>query len=425
MPRLILAFAAPVTDTRASPAQPCIPVHFLKTATLKPEEDRDVEHALHKYWELPGILKVGGLFLLHGETPGCKEKFRFPKPGRFRCLPVELQSSQHSYSPGNCGQLEFTQAPSLSRSPPAELSPKLPARLNMDELLKPASIVRTTRKDNTEPDLFQELSLRQHSDALETRPKPQQHKAPATPEDALEILRNEPDYDSLISVLAFLSRHGRDGAGVPSIKLPSPLSAQLVQVLVSEIVPNYWALLIEDVHQPKNSGLRLLLYCLSSIAAVNALLVRLRALVQEAKSESTETLRRPDISLNLGILLDLLCRVLQGDGWLLEAYRVATSGNDGPARVRPRLQEIVSTCGGGRVVSLAAEAEEIAKSGTSGKKVADIWPADSAQYTQWLGRNVVTLVLSELPAEETKFVSDLFAKALRLGNSGRAQITPG
>ena len=287
----------------------------------------------------------------------------------------------------------------------------------MDELLNPASIVRTTRKD-TEPDFFQELSLHQRSDSPETRPKPRQHKAPATPENALEILKHEPDYDSLISVLGFLSRHDSDGAGFPSIKLPSPLSAQLVQVLVSEIVPNYWALLVEDVHQPKTSGLRLLLYCLSSIAAVNALLVRLKALVQESKSESAGKLRRPDISLNLGILLDLLCRVLQGDGWLLEAYRVATSGKDGPARVRPRLQEIVSTFGGGRVVSLAAEAEEIAKADASGNNVTDIWPADSLQYTHWLGRNLVSLVLSELPPEETKFVSELFAKALRLGNSG-------
>jgi telomere length regulation protein len=287
----------------------------------------------------------------------------------------------------------------------------------MDELLRPASIIRTT-KNNSEAGFLKELTLRERPNSAETKPKPQ-HKAPATPEDALELFKHEPDYDSLNSALAFLSRHQTDGSSFPSIKLPSPLSAQLIHVLVSEIVPNYWALLVEDVHQPKNSALRLLLYCLSSITGVNAILVRLRALIQEAKSEATAKAKRPDISLNLGILLDLLCRVLQGDGWLLEAWRVATSGQDGPARTRPRLQEMVATFGGGRVISLAAEAEEIARAADLSKKVGNIWPADSLQYTEWLGRNIVKLVLSDLGPDEIKFGSDLFAKALRLGHSGK------
>lgn len=287
----------------------------------------------------------------------------------------------------------------------------------MDELLRPASVIRKA-KDNSEAGFLQELTLRERSNGAETRPKPQ-NKTPSTPEDALETLKNEPDYDSLVSALTFLSRYESDGSSFPSIKLPSPLSAQLVHVLVSEIVPNYWALLIEDAHQPKNSGLRLLLYCLSSITGINAILVRLRALIQEAKSEATAKAKRPDISLNLGILLELLCRVLQGDGWLLEAWRIATSGQDGPARTRPRLQEMVATFGGGRVVAIAAEAEGIARASDSSKKVGNIWPADSVQYTEWLGRNIVKLVLSDLGPDETKFGSDLFAKSLRLGHSGK------
>jgi telomere length regulation protein len=275
-------------------------------------------------------------------------------------------------------------------------------------------------KKEAEPDLLRLSSVQERSNP-ETQQKPSHYKTAATPEDALEILKHEPDYDSLISALAFLSRHQTHG--FPFLKLPSPLSAQLIQVLVSEIVPNYWALLVEDVHQAKNSGLKLLLYCLSSITGVNAILIRLRAFIQEAKSEAPTKAKRPDISLNLGILLDLLCRVLQGDGWLLEAYRVATLGQEGPARIRPRLQEIVTTLGGGRVVSLAAEAEELAKANNTNKKPDNIWPADSLQYTQWLGRNIVKMVLTDLTPDQGKFVSDLFAKALRLGHSGKIPQT--
>ncbi|KAK4240795.1 telomere length regulation protein-domain-containing protein [Achaetomium macrosporum] len=287
----------------------------------------------------------------------------------------------------------------------------------MDELLKPASIARRTKKD-AEADFLRELSLRERSDGAEARSQVQ-HKPPGSQEDALEILRHEPDYDSLISVLSFLSRHEPPDSHLPIIKLPSPLSAQLVQILVSNIVPNYWAILTEDVHRGKNSGLKLLLYCLSSITGVNAILVRLRALVQEAKSEAAAKPKRPDISLNLAILLDLLSCVLQGDGWLFEAWRLATWGTDESARVKPRVQEIVATLGSGRIISLAAEAEEVAKANNPSKRVDDIWPANSLQYTQWLGRNIVKLVLSDLRPDQRKLCSDLFAKALRLGHSDR------
>lgn len=294
----------------------------------------------------------------------------------------------------------------------------------MDELLTPASIIRTARRDSG-ADLVQASSSQQHSGSSAQKaatPRPQPGRPPASPEDALETLRREPDYDSLISVLRFLSRHGTQDLAFPSIKLPSPLSAQLVQVLVSDIVPNYWALLIEDAGagDAKHSGLKLLLYCLSSVAGINAILVRLRALIQEARSEATDRTKRPDISLNLGILLDLLSRVLHGDGWLLEAWQVATSGQDGPARVRPRVHEIAATFGSGRIVSLAAEAEEIAKTGSTKKRSADdFWPADSLRYSLWLGRNIVTWQLSDSASQEPKLGPDLLAKALRLGHSGK------
>jgi telomere length regulation protein len=287
----------------------------------------------------------------------------------------------------------------------------------MDDLLRPAGIIRTiTGSKETEADFLRESKAEGRSISAETKSKSEQ-KAPASPEEALEALRHEPDYDSLIVVLNFLSRHKFESSDFPSIKLPGPLSAQLVQVLVSEIVPNYWTLLIEDAHQAKDSGLRLLLYCLTSTAGVNAILVRLRALIQEAKSEATSKTKRPDVSINLGILLDLLCRLLQGDGWLLDAYTAATSGTDGPARVKPRVQEIVATFGSGRIVSLTAEAEEIAKAKGS-NKVGDVWLADSSQYLHWLGRNIAKLISSRLPPEEMRSVSGLFAKALYLGHSG-------
>ncbi|KAK4162551.1 telomere length regulation protein-domain-containing protein [Cladorrhinum sp. PSN259] len=282
----------------------------------------------------------------------------------------------------------------------------------MDELLSPVSTVRI-RNNDPDSDLFRQISIQ------ETKENQQQaHSSPiSSSEDVLEKLKHEPSYDSLVSALRFLSRDQKDGSDVPSIKIPSPLSAQLVQALVAEIVPNFWALLKEDGQESKSSGFRLLLYCLSSITGINGILVRLRSLIQEFKSEARGQMKRPDITVNLGILLDLLSNLLKGDGWILEAWQVATTGQNSPARVRPRVQEILTTLGGGRIISLAAEAEQIVKTSNTNNTIDDVWPADASQYTLWLGRNVVKWQQSGKAPDHPKFGSDLFSKALKLGHT--------
>lgn len=289
----------------------------------------------------------------------------------------------------------------------------------MDELLKPVS---TVRRNHNEEDFLRELSVRDPSNSVKAKPKPPQISHPASPEDALEVLKNEPDYDSLVSVLRFLSGNGsQEAPGFAGIKLPNPLNVQIVQVLVSDIVPTYWMLLTEDKHEGKDSGLKLLLYCLSSITGINATLLRLSTLIQEAKSEVTDKEKRPDISLNLGVFLDLLCRLLRGDSWITEAWRAATAGQDSPARVKPRVQQILRTFGSGRIISVAAEAEEATKTGSL-KTSDNIWLADPLQYTLWLGRNIVTWQSSDFATKEPKFASDLFIKARSLGHYGKMFI---
>ncbi|KAK0624707.1 telomere length regulation protein-domain-containing protein [Bombardia bombarda] len=253
--------------------------------------------------------------------------------------------------------------------------------------------------------------------------KPKVNSPKTPPEDALEVLRHEPGYDLLVSTLRQLAREQPDSASF-SIHRPSPLSAQIVQVLVSEIVPNYWTLLKEDSNDGGNasssSALGLLLTCLRSITSINAILVRLRALIQEAKAETGNKTKRPDISMNTAILLDLLCNVLQGDVCVSEIWRKASAGQDVDSpKLRPLSQELLSIFGSGRIISLAAEADEISKTGSNKTTAAadGIWPADALRYTQWLGQNIVKWQLSDPTAEQTKLCSDLFAKALRLGRS--------
>ncbi|KAK0670386.1 telomere length regulation protein-domain-containing protein [Cercophora samala] len=287
----------------------------------------------------------------------------------------------------------------------------------MDDFLTPVSTVRITNKKESEPPQSP-VSSQQKSPSTASR-----KSTPTSPEDALELLKQQPSYDELIACLRFLSKHHSEN-DIPTIKLPSPISAQLVQVLVSEIVTNHWVLLKEDAGDSKNSGFKLLLYCLSSITGINAILVRLRALIQEykAESEGPGKLKRPDIHLNLETLLDLLENLLKGDGWIVEAWQTAkaSAGSDATTlavRMRPRVQEILSLFGGGRIVSLAAEAESIVKANKTAKDDDyEIWVADAQQYTTWLGRNIVTWQSSAGATENPKFGSDLFSKGLKMGH---------
>lgn len=242
-----------------------------------------------------------------------------------------------------------------------------------------------------------------------------------TPESALEALKSEPDYDTLVAVLQYLARWS---SGVPwSIARPSPQSAQIVHVLVSEIAPNYWTLLREGSNQGKHHGaksktsdLALFLSCLRSISGINAILVRLKALAQESKS-SPSAIKRPDVSLNIAVALELLCAVLDSDLFLSETWKWTTTGVEDSIKKRPLANELVTIIGGGRIVSLAAEAQTAVKERPSESQKS--WVADGKEYSTWLGRNIISWTRQAPPDEDIAICSNLLTKALRLGYPGR------
>ena len=67
---------------------------------------------------------------------------------------------------------------------------------------------------------------------------------PSTPEEALDVLRAEPDLESLSDTLKYLI-HDAPSTSKFHITHPSPMAAQIINVLVSSILPNYWAVLRE------------------------------------------------------------------------------------------------------------------------------------------------------------------------------------
>ncbi|KAK3501148.1 telomere length regulation protein-domain-containing protein [Neurospora crassa] len=283
----------------------------------------------------------------------------------------------------------------------------------MNGLLTPISTSRLSANPN-EP-LLQEVGLKKET----VKPNQSPGQRPLnSPEEALEVLRHEPNYDQLVATLRFLS-HEDLAASTFSIKELSPMTAKLVQVLVSEIVPNYWTLLNEDSHKTKSSALGLLLACLRSLTGVNAIIVRLRAWLQEAKSGDGKS-KRPDIAINLAVLLNLVCLLLKGNDSIRGIWKSATRTLNGNLNTRMLSQELLSTFGSGRIISLTAEAIEHAKGHKAEIDVNNIWLANGPEYTKWLSQNIVKWQLTSPTSDETKLCSELFLKALRLGHSDMA-----
>lgn len=274
----------------------------------------------------------------------------------------------------------------------------------MDELLRPVS--RTyVKSEVTEEPLLQKVQASSSA-------TPTWDFKPTSLEDISEALNHEPDYDTLISALRFV---GKGGSGNEhfNIGAPGPEAARIIQILVTDIVPNYWAILKESSSGGKASHLALLLDSLRSLAGLNAVLLRMRTLAQEQKSQSTEV-KRSDVLLNLKITLELLGEILGGDGSVSRLW-TNTSATTDAMKQRILSKDFVNVIAGGRIISYSAEAESLISQETKGQI---IWVAGGIEYTRWLTRNIISWSKgSEIPVEK-KLLADLLSKALRLGYSG-------
>ncbi|KAJ0313395.1 hypothetical protein COL516b_000331 [Colletotrichum fioriniae] len=257
-----------------------------------------------------------------------------------------------------------------------------------------------------------------------TSNKPQSSKPAAietlSVENALETLKNQPDYDNLIGVLKSLTDGSVAATGF-RLATPSPEAAQIIQCLVSEIVSNYWPLLkedasggsgIHDVDSPKD--VELLLRCLRSVTGLNAIITRMKALIQESKS-SAKDVKRPDLSLNLNVLLEVSSAVLGGDDYLAALWASSSAGLESAARRRPMANEFMALVAGGRLISVAAEADAIANPDKINKN--QLWIADGQQYSRWLGRSVGAWAKGDNSSDDVKLYALMkqFINELLLG----------
>jgi telomere length regulation protein len=247
---------------------------------------------------------------------------------------------------------------------------------------------------------------------------------PKSAEDVLEILQNEPDYHSLIVTLQFLNDGGSKDFPF-ALGIPSPQATKILQVLVTEIVPNYWQLLkdssLEEDAQTEErgaAGLDLLLRCFRSISGINAILSCLRTLIQASKA-AVHGKKEAEPTLKLDTTIQVLCEALSGDLTLLNIWTASSSHSGHQTCKRLLSNELLVLIGSGKVTSLAAEAEAIVKDRTPEATTGSCWVAEGRVYGAWLAKNIAGWILKSPSSEDIKLCAELLTKGLRLGPPGK------
>ncbi|RFN53077.1 DNA replication checkpoint protein tel2 [Fusarium flagelliforme] len=284
----------------------------------------------------------------------------------------------------------------------------------MDDLLTPVSTTYLKPRKESEP-LFTEVKT-----SSSTQPEPRKISAISKADDAIDVLKNQPDYDSLISVLQFLT-NSKPSSDSFSLSTPSPKSALIVHLLVSEIGPNYWTLLHEGTSdggtQPTGALTRdaeLFLGCVRSLTGINAIITQIRTLIQESRMGGKEE-KRSDLSLNASILLSILSAALNSYEAMSVIWASSTKGIANHGLQRIQSQKLASVLTNGQIVSTSAEALGII--GRDRERDDTKWIADGLQYSKWVGSSIVSWVKSSPEADATAFASELFQKSLSLHHS--------
>lgn len=284
----------------------------------------------------------------------------------------------------------------------------------MEDLLTPVSTAYKTSKAKEEDALVEVLKqpVVRNKATLQA----------STPEDGLEILRNEPSFEDLQSVLNYLVRDAPQKSSF-HIDSPGPLAAQLIHILVSEILPNYWRILNErsSNSKPKSFSRRpersLFLLCLRNLSGLNAILARSKALIQQSKEPQKNA-----SGLNIVEILkdhtEVLEALLEGETFLSSAYK--SMSGEPESRLRTVWHELVIVIAGGKLLNTSAEIISIINEASSQVKPSS-WIGEGVEYSRWLARNIKqwASLLSQDASAPWKRISEIFSKSLHLGYSGK------
>ena len=237
-------------------------------------------------------------------------------------------------------------------------------------------------------------------------------------DDVLRALRSQPNQELLSCALQWLDPSRNKTF---NIKIPGPKSAEILHVLVNEIIPSYWSILQNNdlkVASTKKEKVRLV-RCLRNVAGIGAIFNRLRALISSATETSDSKNSNTNVLPMIHDLIVVLDGILNGDHVVKDFWLEANSQIPEIPKRRLMWRELVSFLASGKMNALVAEAEHLLRERASNDKGGS-WLGDGNKYSAWLGRNIAQLqyTIPEQDPQGRKDLAQLLGRALSLGYTG-------
>jgi telomere length regulation protein len=229
--------------------------------------------------------------------------------------------------------------------------------------------------------------------------------------DVAEILKNQPDLQSLKSAVEYL----HDSKEF-SVRIPSPRTTPIIQALIYDVLPNYWAQLVEDKSLKKL--LEAVIELMTSLPALAAIVTRLRILSSasgaDAKPGKSEFLESQSIC-----LIQLSERICSGNSLVRDVWADISAHGGTDMQIQLLWKEFVALLSSGKIVSSISEAESnLNKSSTYSDKS---WLANGSEYSSWLARNIEFLSRQET-SNTVECSAMLLAKSSSLGYTGTCKF---
>lgn len=222
-----------------------------------------------------------------------------------------------------------------------------------------------------------------------------------SPEEALQVLRSQPDIGQLSTIIRQLSPSESDLPGFEptfSLHSPGPLQAQIIHVLLNTTIPHFWHILSQQQRQHMVS-------CLRNVAGFNAIIARLKLLSSQSNQNGGHA------GQGTVDLLDVAERQFTGSAVILAVWQHLQTTVEDTAKREMSWKEFVNLVGSGKIIATVAQVEDAVEDVNRG-----CWLAKGSEYAAWLGKNVGGMGVSiDSSPKQVADAAQIFARGLSLG----------
>lgn len=272
-------------------------------------------------------------------------------------------------------------------------------------------------------------TVKRDSDALVTPAVESQRAGPPVRNDfdpehlssrhIIDLLKSSPDREQLSAILAALDPFSKSKTPKDfDLRIASPITAQILQLLVSTTIPDHWGSLGAKDSKGKDAKARAaLLRCLSSVAGLGSLVAQLRSLINAARV-SAQQAQGSSSQLGIRDILAVFSALLEPKDFLFRLSTDISVIYDNKTRQQVTWRELVSLVAAGKILSTAAEALTVVDESKSVSSIS--WIGNGSQYASWLGCNISHMAAGLAPNNESDWASValLTGRALSLGYTG-------